>query len=244
MGHPVPEFENGRSHVANVGSSSSCRGPATISRAEHPSPVAQLAEHPAVNRRVVGSSPTRGACSGTIPLPALSREGERCEGRIKPLMAERNLAKELALLATEVDSLAKALVQKEAERAREAELRERAEADAQDLREQLRQARRRANAAERELAGSNARIESAEHSHEVNERELRARLKQAEETKKVLRHEVEQIERERRALELNLREVLANLRHAGQEADHSRVASRPTADEATLVPPHPADNGW
>ena len=33
--------------------------PATISRL--PSPVAQLAEHPAVNRRVVGSSPTRGA---------------------------------------------------------------------------------------------------------------------------------------------------------------------------------------
>ena len=29
--------------------------------AEHRSPVAQLAEHPAVNRRVVGSSPTRGA---------------------------------------------------------------------------------------------------------------------------------------------------------------------------------------
>ena len=34
---------------------------ATIPRAEHRSPVAQLAEHPAVNRRVVGSSPTRGA---------------------------------------------------------------------------------------------------------------------------------------------------------------------------------------
>src|SRR2546421_11402013 len=30
-------------------------------RAEHRSPVAQLVEHPAVNRRVVGSSPTRGA---------------------------------------------------------------------------------------------------------------------------------------------------------------------------------------
>src|SRR5437868_397386 len=29
--------------------------------AERRSPVAQLAEHPAVNRRVVGSSPTRGA---------------------------------------------------------------------------------------------------------------------------------------------------------------------------------------
>src|SRR5437667_163216 len=33
-------------------------------RAEHRSPVAQLAEHPAVNRRVVGSSPTRGVGGG------------------------------------------------------------------------------------------------------------------------------------------------------------------------------------
>jgi chromosome segregation ATPase len=154
-------------------------------------------------------------------------------------MNERNLAKELSLLATEVDSLAKALVRKEAERAREAELRKRADAVVQELREQLRQASRRANAAERELAGTNARIESAEHSHEVNERELRARLEQTEEAKKVLRHEVEQVERERRALELNLSQVLANLRHAAQETDRSRAA-----DEATLVQSHPADNGW
>src|SRR6187399_95977 len=34
------------------------------SPAEHRSPVAQLAEHPAVNRRVVGSSPTRGVRKG------------------------------------------------------------------------------------------------------------------------------------------------------------------------------------
>src|SRR5918995_985444 len=38
------------------------RGNAAIMRPLLPrSPVAQLAEHPAVNRRVVGSSPTRGA---------------------------------------------------------------------------------------------------------------------------------------------------------------------------------------
>ena len=159
-------------------------------------------------------------------------------------MNERNLAKELSLLATEVDSLAKALVQKEAERAREAKLRGRADADAQELRQQLRQARRRANAAERELARSTTRIESAEHSHEVNERELRMRLSESEDAKKVLRHEVEQAERERRALELNLREVLANLRHAGQEADETRITARPAADESTLVPSQPADNGW
>ena len=34
--------------------------PLQFAAAEHRSPVAQLAEHPAVNRRVVGSSPTRG----------------------------------------------------------------------------------------------------------------------------------------------------------------------------------------
>jgi hypothetical protein len=39
------------------------------------SPVAQLAEHPAVNRRVVGSSPTRG-----VKKPPLSR-GFQCFGR-------------------------------------------------------------------------------------------------------------------------------------------------------------------
>ena len=161
-----------------------------------------------------------------------------------PPMSERNLAKELALLATEVDSLEKALVLAEAERAREAERRKRADANVRELRQQLRHARDRAKAAERELAGVNARMDAAEHSAEVNERELRARLKQADEAKKVLRHEVEQIERERRALELNLREVLANLLQAGQEADHSRAGSPAVVDEATLVTRRPADNGW
>lgn len=159
-------------------------------------------------------------------------------------MNQRNLGKELALVATEVDSLGKALVLAEAERAREAERRKRADANVQELRQQLRHARERAKAAERELAGVNARMDATEHSAEVNERELRARLRQADEAKKVLRHEVEQIERERRALELNLREVLANLRRAGQEADHSRVRSPAAADEATMVTPRPADNGW
>ena len=37
--------------------------------AEHRSPVAQLAEHPAVNRRVVGSSPTRGVGTGETRFP-------------------------------------------------------------------------------------------------------------------------------------------------------------------------------
>src|SRR4051794_39213094 len=41
-------------------------------RAEHRSPVAQLAEHPAVNRRVVGSSPTRGVGHGGNPVSPMS----------------------------------------------------------------------------------------------------------------------------------------------------------------------------
>lgn len=151
-------------------------------------------------------------------------------------MTERDISKELTLLATEVDSLSKALALAKGERARESELRTRAEADAQELRQRLRYANRRAKAAERQLADISATTESVAHTAESRERELREQLDQAEQAKKVLRHEVEQTERERRSLELNLREVLGNLRHAAQEAHASR--------DATLVPPVPSDNGW
>ena len=53
--------------------------PATMPPAERRSPVAQLAEHPAVNRRVVGSSPTRGAsflASGPKLASVARRSGE------------------------------------------------------------------------------------------------------------------------------------------------------------------------
>src|SRR6266540_6733073 len=50
--------------------------PATMPAAER-SPVAQLAEHPAVNRRVVGSSPTRGARNSLHS--GLKREGRPIE---------------------------------------------------------------------------------------------------------------------------------------------------------------------
>jgi hypothetical protein len=43
------------------------------------SPVAQLAEHPAVNRRVVGSSPTRGA-SNVLQTPR-NRKGVSMDAR-------------------------------------------------------------------------------------------------------------------------------------------------------------------
>ena len=155
-------------------------------------------------------------------------------------MPERNLAKELALLATEVDSLAKTLSLAQAEQARDAERCTRADAKADELREQLGHARRRAKIAERELAKLSADVEANAHAAQSRQRELRVQLEQAQQTNEVLKHEVERVERERRALQLTLREVLGNLRHAAQEAGGSRGA----ADQATLVPERPADSGW
>ncbi len=167
--------------------------------------------------------------------------GEKVEPR--RAMNEQSLAKELSLLATEVDSLEKSLVQAKAEWANEAELGKRADVDAQELRQQLRHARQRAKAAEHELAHLSARVEAIEHAAQAREGELREQLDQAEQAKRILRHEVEQTERERRALELNYREVLANLRRAAQEA-RAPDSARPAAEEAALVPPGPDDNGW
>jgi chromosome segregation ATPase len=155
-------------------------------------------------------------------------------------MLERNLAKELALLATDVDSLAKTLSMAQAERARDAERCARADAKAEELRQQLGHARRRAKIAERELAKLSADVGAKAHAAQSRERELGVQLEQAQQTNEVLKHEVERVERDRRALQLNLREVLANLRHAAQDAAGSRV----TTDQETLVPAEPADSGW
>ena len=170
---------------------------------------------------------------------------ERSERKTDPeverqRMPERNLAKELALLATEVDSLAKALSLAQAERARDAERCARADAKVEELRQQLGHARRRAKVAERELAKLSADVGAKAHAAQSRERELGVQLEQAQQTNEVLKHEVERVERDRRALQLNLREVLANLRHAAQDAAGSRV----TTDQETLVPAEPADSGW
>jgi chromosome segregation ATPase len=159
-------------------------------------------------------------------------------------MPDRNLAAELSLLATEVDSLAKALVQAQGELAREREHRRQAEVRAEELRQQLRQARRRAKAAEQELVKVGSSAEAAEHRARANESELRARLEQAQQTNEMLRHEVAQTENQRRALEVNLREVLGNLRHAAQKAGSSHVASFSTDDEGTVVSAQRPDNSW
>jgi chromosome segregation ATPase len=136
-------------------------------------------------------------------------------------MTERNLAGELALLATEVDSLAKALAHAQAELARESARRVRAEADAEDLREQLAQTRQRAKAAEREVGKLAAGMEAGAHDFGARERELEKRLEQAHAGNERLRQELERNEAQRRALEASLHDVMKNLRNAAQEA--SRV---------------------
>lgn len=158
-------------------------------------------------------------------------------------MTERNLAADLMLLATEVDSLTKALELARAESARERKHRLKADRQAEDLRQQLRQARRRAKAAERELGVVSASSEAGAHTARSRERELQERFDQAQQEIEVLRHEVEQTESERRAMEANLREVLGNLRHAARKAGESRPRSLVT-DEATLIPTSHPDNGW
>jgi len=138
-------------------------------------------------------------------------------------MSEQTIARDLTLLATEVDSLEKRLVQAQTVQAHESERRKRADVQAEKLRQELRHARRRAKAAEREL---------------------REQLEQEQQRNEVLAHEVERVEAERRTLQRNLREVLGNLRHAAQEARGSRAHPPETLDEATLVSVRRPDVGW
>ena len=159
-------------------------------------------------------------------------------------MCIRDSARDLTLLATEVDSLEKRLVQAQAEQAHASERRKRADAQAEKLRQELRQARRRAKAAERELARLSAGVGATEHRARSTERELREQLEQEQQRNEVLAHEVERVEAERRTLQRNLREVLGNLRHAAQEARGSRAHPPETLDEATLVSVRRPDVGW
>src|SRR5215210_5986411 len=142
-------------------------------------------------------------------------------------MPERSLAGELSMLATEVDSLAKALVRAQTELAGERKHRREVESEAEELSQQLRQARRRAKAAERELVKVTASADKAAHQAKVTERELKVQLEQEQQTNQVLRHEVARTETERLALEVNLREVLGNLRHAAETAGRPRVTVPP-----------------
>jgi len=158
-------------------------------------------------------------------------------------MTQQNLAAELSLLATEADSVEKALVQARAELARERERRKRSEQQARELREQLGLARRRADTAERELGKLSSSIEAEAHKNRVRQEELMSRLDQAQQVNEVLQHDLEHTESERRALETNLQEVLGNLRHAAQQAG-PRLGTATTPEDATLVPSQTSDNGW
>jgi chromosome segregation ATPase len=160
-------------------------------------------------------------------------------------MTERNLAGELAMLATEVDSLAKSLVQARAELARETQRRERADTKSDELRQELGHARRRAQTAERELGRLSAGIKGAEHATQAYQHELTTRLEHAQQVNEQLRQEVQRKERQRRALEGNLKEVMENLRNAAQEAQGPSVGTRTAVlEEETLVPPPRNDSGW
>ena len=173
--------------------------------------------------------------------------GRSLAATVEPIgfMSDRNLAAELALLATEVDSLAKSLVQARAELAREQDKRNRADAKADELRQQLGHARQRAKTAERELGKLSSSVESTTHSAETYQRELETRLEEAQQTNGQLREEVQHKERQRRALEANLREVMENLRNAAQEARGPGAVTPPLrSDEATLVPPERMTGGW
>ncbi|MGB2952860.1 MAG: hypothetical protein WBB74_05650 [Gaiellaceae bacterium] len=150
-------------------------------------------------------------------------------------MNERNLARELALIATEVDSLAKALVQTKAELAHEAERHRRAQGEANELRQQLRYTRRRAQKAEHEFAKLASSVEAGAHRVDARERELQARLEQTVAANDQLRHEVERKERQRRALEVNLHELMENLRSAAQEVGRTNPAPPSPDEEVTLI---------
>ena len=149
------------------------------------------------------------------------------------------------MLATEVDSLAKSLVQARAELARELQRRGRADTKAEELRQELGHARRRAQTAERELGRLSAGIKGTEHATQAYQQELATRLEHAQQVNEQLRQEVLRKERQRRALEGNLKEVMGNLRNAAQEAQGSGVATRTAlVEEETLVPPPRSDSGW
>jgi chromosome segregation ATPase len=160
-------------------------------------------------------------------------------------MDDRNIAGQLAFLATEVDSLAKTLVRTQEELARETDRRSRADTKAEELRTELGAAKKRAQAAERELGKFTATIEASAHTERAQRQALEQRLEQALQTNERLRKEVQRKESERHTMEANLREVMANLRSAAQEVHGSKVIPPVIRDEEkTLVPSRPQDIGW
>lgn len=140
------------------------------------------------------------------------------------MTTDRNLSGELALLATEVDSLAKTLARTETELERERRRRHEAETELHGLREEVAICRQRAKKAEGELAKLAVQRDRERHAAEVLERELRQQLANTEHSIQELRESLEQKEGECRALEENLRELMENLRNAAIEAGRAAEA--------------------
>jgi chromosome segregation ATPase len=145
-------------------------------------------------------------------------------------MADRNISGELALLATEVDSLAKTLARTEVELERERSRRRRVETELHGLREELALCRQRAKKAEGELGRLAVQTDRERHAAETRERELRQQLAVSEQSSDQLRGSLAQKEGECRALEQNLRELMDNLRNAAIEA------GRASADREATEP--------
>ena len=142
------------------------------------------------------------------------------------MAADRNLSRELALLATEVDSLAKTLARAETELERERRGRREAETELHGLREELAICRQRAKKAESELATLAVKSDRERHAAEVLERELRQQLAVSEQSTEELRASLDHKEGECRALEQNLRELMENLRNAAIEAGRADHVDR------------------
>jgi chromosome segregation ATPase len=133
-------------------------------------------------------------------------------------MTRRNLSSDLALLATGVDSLEKAVARAEAELETARERRTKAEVERDDLRQQLTLMRQRAKTAERELAKLAVQSERERHDAEMIDRELRTRLEEVGQAREQLREALERKKRECKALEQNIHELMDNLRNAAAEA--------------------------
>lgn len=144
--------------------------------------------------------------------------------RRERMTTNRDISSRLALLATEVDSLAKALARAETELERERSRRRELDAELHGLREELAICRQRAKKAEGELARFAVRTDRERHSAEMLEQELRQQLAATAQSSEQLRESLEQKEGECRALEQNLRELMENLRNAAIEAGR---ATRP-----------------
>ena len=150
--------------------------------------------------------------------------------------SNRNLARELTGLATEVDSLTKSLVRVQEELGRELTRRQHFEREAADLGAAVAQARRRATTAERELARLATEVETTKQTAHLREHELQTRLSEANQMIERLRREVESKERQCLALETDLSDVMQNLRDGAAEA------AWPSRTEVESTIPFPEDD--